>query len=361
MNKFETGPIRPPSEAGSYLIRLTRGCPWNKCKFCRSYRRHKFEIRDASEVIADINAMARIRDDIKAGNTTQNEYGWMVENALNHGGTTAFLQDGDSLAMKPDAVRNILAHLKKRFPEITRITSYARSRTMATRSVEDLASYKDLGLTRIHIGMESGHDPLLEIIKKGSSADIHIRGGRQVVEAGIELSEYIMPGLGGRELTLGHANDSARVLNQINPHFIRLRTICLGPKLPLWEEFSSGRLTRLVDFEIVEEIRNFFVALDVDGAKIASDHILNLLGELDGSLPNDKEKLIGIIDKFLALPKDERELFQVARRSGMLEKVSDLSHPWIQQNAKRLLSDIYRHYGKDGVDDAVQEMMERFV
>jgi hypothetical protein len=170
-----------------------------------------------------------------------------------------------------------------------------------------------------------------------------------------------MPGLGGRELTEGHAIDSARVLNQINPHFIRLRTICLGPKLPLWEEFSSGKLTRLVDLEIVEEIRNFIVALNVDNSKIASDHILNLLGELEGKLPQDKEKLLGIIDEFLALPRKKQELFQVARRAGMLLKVADLTHPGVQLNAGKLLDDIYKHYGKDGVDDAVQEMMERFV
>ncbi len=361
MDSFETGPIRPPSEAGSYLIRLTRGCPWNKCKFCRSYRRHKFEIRDVSEVITDIDAMARIRDKINAGTHVGDEYGWMVENALRHGGTTAFLQDGDSLAMKPDAVRTILGHLNRRFPEIKRITTYARSRTMASRTVEDLVSYRELGLTRIHIGMESGHDPLLDIIKKGTTAEKHILGGRQVVNAGIELSEYFMPGLGGRELSSGHATDSARVINAISPDFIRLRTICLGPTLPLWEEFTSGKLTRLADIEIVKEIRDFIVALDVDGARIASDHILNLLGELDGRLPDDKDKLLDIIDTFLALPKEEQELFQVARRAGMLEKLSDITHPRVQFNARKLLDEIYLHYGRNGVEDALRQMMERFV
>ena len=360
MNHFETGPIRPPSEAGSYLIRLTRGCPWNKCKFCRSYQRVAFEIRSSKEVVADIDAMARIRDDINEGRPVLDQYGWMIENALRNGGTTAFLQDGDSLAMQPDAVRHILAHLKKRFPEIKRITSYARSRTMASRSVDDLISYRELGLNRIHIGMESGHDPLLETIRKGATADIHIRAGRRVVAAGIELSEYIMPGLGGRELTEGHAIDSALVLNEINPDFIRLRTLCLGPKLPLWDEFSSGKLTRLTDLEVVKEIRTFVATLELDGSQIASDHILNLLGELEGRLPQDKEKLLGIIDKFLALTKQERELFQVARRAGMLEKLSDLDHHSIRANAGRLLDEIYRHYGRDGVEEATREMMERF-
>ncbi len=361
MNTFETGPIRPPSEAGSYLIRLTRGCPWNACKFCRSYRRHKFEIREATEVIADIDSMARIRNDIKAGKPASDEYGWMVDNALRHGGTTAFLQDGDSLAMKPDDVRTILTHLHACFPEIKRITTYARSRTVASRSVDDLISFRELGLTRIHIGMESGHDPLLGIIKKGTSSEKHILGGKQVARAGIELSEYIMPGLGGSEFSSEHAIDSARVLNEINPDFIRLRTVCLGPKLPLWEEFTSGKLTRLTDLEIIKEIRDFIVALNVDGTRIASDHILNLLGELEGRLPEDKDKLLDIIDTFLALPKEERELFQVARRAGMLEKLSDLAHPRVQFNARKLLDEIYLHYGRHGVEDALRQMMERFV
>lgn len=361
MNTFETGPIRPPSEAGSYLIRLTRGCPWNKCTFCRSYRKCSFEIRDVAAVVADIDAMARIRDALQSGQPVPDQYGWMIENALSCGGTTAFLQDGDSLAMKPDAVRQILGHLKKRFPEINRITSYARSRTMASRSVDDLISYRELGLTRIHIGMESGHDPLLAIIKKGVTAAGHIRGGQRVVEAGIELSEYIMPGLGGRELSAGHALDSARILNEIRPAFIRLRTICLGPSLPLWQEFSSGKLTLLTDVETVEEIRALIVALDIDGARLASDHILNLLGELEGRLPAERDKLLGIIDAFLALPQAEQELFQVARRAGMLERLSDLDHPGIRQKAGKILAEIYRHYGRDGIDQGLQAMKERFI
>jgi hypothetical protein len=251
--------------------------------------------------------------------------------------------------------------LKKRFPEITRITSYARSRTMASRTVADLISYRELGLKRIHIGMESGHDPLLEIVTKGATVEIHIRAGRRVVEAGIELSEYIMPGLGGRELTTGHALDSARVLNAIGPDFIRLRTVCLGPRLPLWEEFSSGRLTRLSDVETVREIRAFIEALDVQRTQIASDHILNLLGELKGRLPTDKERLLEIIDRFLALPQEERELFQVARRAAIVEKLADLDHPGVKARARQLLDEIYRHYGRDGVEEATREMMERYI
>jgi len=372
---FETGPIRPPSEAGSYLLRLTRSCPWNRCAFCRTYKRHKFSLRPVEEIEADIDAMARIRDRLLAAGAdsgprravglglvrTDSEYG--VANALAHGGRTAFLQDADSLVMKPDRVRRVLAHFHARFPEVERITTYARSRTVARLSVEDLRSYGELGLTRIHIGLETGHGPLLQLIAKGATAELHIRGGRQVVEAGLELSEYVMPGLGGREMSEGHALDTARVLSAIDPHFIRFRTLCLGPKLPLWEHFHGpdARLTRQTDAEVVAEIRQFLGALEGVRSRVASDHILNLLGDLEGQLPQDRELLLGRCDGFLSLDPAEQRLFQAGRRAGILEGVDDLRDPGLRARAEAVLSELVRVHGPGGVEDGIRALMERFV
>ena len=373
--EFEIGPIRPPSEAGSYLLRLTRNCPWNRCRFCRTYKRHRFSLRPVEEIEAQIDEMARIRDRlVEAGvadapraavarGLVSTEAEWMVANALAHGGRTAFLQDADSLVMKPDQVRRVLAHFKRRFPEVERITTYARSRTVARLSVEDLRSFGEYGLTRIHIGMETGHDPLLELIKKGATAEIHIRAGRKVIEAGLELSEYIIPGLGGREMSEGHALDSARVLNAIDPHFIRLRTLTLGPKIPLWEEFHGpqARLTRQTDAEIVAEIRRFIEALDGIRSRLVSDHIMNLLGDLEGQLPGEKEKLLAICDRFLGLDEGEQRLYQVARRAGLVNGLDDLNVPGIRARAEALLAEVVRSYGPGGIEQACRDMMLRFV
>jgi biotin synthase-like enzyme len=364
---FETGPIRPPSEAGSYLIRLTRGCPWNRCKFCRTYRRHKYEIRGTEEVIADIDAMARIRDKLleEAGPDgtirPRDRYEWGVANALNTGGRTAFLQDGDSLSMKPPEVRKVLTHLKERFPEVERITTYARSRTLANRKLDDLVSYRELGLTRIHIGMETAHNPLLEEIKKGVTYDVHVSAGKKVIEAGFELSEYVMPGLGGREHSLGHALDTARALSEINPHFIRLRTLCLGPKLELWEAFDTGRLTVMDDVETVEEIKTFISALDVTRTRLVSDHILNLLGDLEGDVATEKAMLLGKCDEFLALPAAEQRLYMAGRRAGLLESVADLDHPSLRARAQEVVRELLASYGEDDFARGVRGLMERFV
>jgi len=375
MPEFEIGPIRPPSEAGSYLLRLTRNCPWNRCRFCRTYKRHKFSLRPVEEIEAQIDEMARIRDRlVQAGvehspraavaqGLVSTEAEWMVANALAHGGRTAFLQDADSLVMKPDQVRRVLAHFRERFPEVERITTYARSRTVARLSVEDLRSYGQYGLTRIHIGMETGHDPLLELIKKGATAEIHIKAGRKVLEAGLELSEYIIPGLGGREMSEGHALDSARVLNAINPHFIRLRTLTLGPKIPLWEDFHGpeARLTRQTDAEIVAEIRRFIEALEGITSRVVSDHIMNLLGDLEGQLPGDRERLLAMCDRFLGLDEGERRLYQVARRAGLVNGLDDLEDPGIRARAEAILADLVRSYGPGRVEEACRDMMLRFV
>jgi radical SAM superfamily enzyme YgiQ (UPF0313 family) len=369
---FELGPIRPPSEAGSYLLRLTRNCPWNRCRFCRTYKRHKFSLRSVEEIRADIDAMARVRDRLRDGLTegprgavraglVETNEEWQVANALASGGRTAFLQDADSLVMRPAHVREVLAHFRTRFPEVERITSYARSRTLARLSPDDLASYRELGLTRIHVGFETGSDALLALIQKGATAELHIRGGRRVVEAGLELSEYLMPGLGGRELSDEHARESARVLSAINPHFIRLRTLCVGPKLPLWEEFASGRLTRQTDAEILGEIRSFLDGLEGIRSRLVSDHILNLLGDLEGTFPADKPGLLARCDAFLQLGPGEQRLYQVGRRAGLLEGLRDLDDPSRRARAEEVLAELLGACGPDALEEGVRRMMERFV
>lgn len=369
---FELGPIRPPSEAGSYLLRLTRGCPWNRCGFCRSYKRRRFSLRPVEEIEADIDAMARVRDRllgvrgngprdaVRAGLVRTNEE-WQVANALATGGRTAFLQDADSLVMRPEHVQRVLGHFRARFPEVERITTYARSRTVARLGADVLRSYRELGLTRIHIGLETGSDALLGLIRKGATADIHIRAGRRVVESGLELSEYVMPGLGGRELSEEHARETARVLSAVDPHFIRLRTLCLGPKLPLWESFSSGRLTRQTDEEIVGEVRLFLAELGTVRSRIVSDHILNLLGDLEGTLPDDRASLLARCDAFLDLPPEEKRLFQAGRRAGLLEGLADLDDPLRRARAAGVLAELEATWGPGGVEEGIRALMERFV
>ncbi len=341
---FEIGPIRPPSESNSLLIRCTRNCPWNKCKFCNSYKGKEFEIRTVAEIKNDIAIAKMMRDKImeitiKAGHSAgiQKVVGMVLKDPPNEsfrvvalwlmgGGENVFLQDANNLVMKTEDLGQVIVCLKTAFPKVKRVTSYARSISMAKKKLVELIQLRQAGLSRLHAGLESGYDPILEMMKKGETAAQHITGGRRVVESGISLSEYIILGLGGKDLSALHAKHTAKVLNEIDPEFIRVRTLVINSKVPLFADVSLGNFNRAADEDIIREEKIFIENLRVH-SNYVSDHISNLLPELEGKLPEDRKKLLAIIEKFESLSLHDRANFMVGRRVGMYKTLQDMEDP----------------------------------
>ena len=374
-NCFEQGPIRPPSEATSLLIRVTRNCPWNKCAFCHTYRGTKFELRSVEEVKTDIQAMRNFADQIVEFSWKLGEGGRVNRNVLkqisNHkfhndffqtvavwlyfGGENVFLQDANSLVAKTPDLVAILDFLREKFPQIKRITTYCRSHTAARKTVSEFEQLKKAGLSRIHVGMESGSDDVLALINKGVKAIDHIKAGQNIRQAGIELSEYFMPGLGGVKFTIQHSLETARVMNAINPDFIRLRTLHVVPGTELEDLVKSGEFQPLGDEDILREIRMFIENLEVKGSHLVSDHILNLLEELEGTFPEDKPKILSLIKKYFDLSDEERLIFRLGRRSGTLRRLDDLDDKETFLRLKAVL-DNYAAEGGNLEEDMVKIM-----
>jgi hypothetical protein len=375
---FELGPIRPPSEAYSLLIRATRNCPWNRCQFCPVYKGQKFELRPAEDVVKDIESAKAIADEIKelawkmgCGDQLRNVagtiYGSHQYNAsicnvalwLWAGGTSAFLQDANTLIMRtPDLVK-IVSSLKQNFPELNRITSYARSKTASKKSLEELKELKDAGLSRLHIGMESGSNLVLSYVEKGVTAEEHIAGGKKVKQAGISLCEYVMPGLGGRKMSSDHVIGTATVLNEIDPDHIRLRTLHIRPDIPLWSKVEAGDFEVQTEDEVVEEIGKLIEKLDVT-SELRSDHILNLLPEVEGKFPEAKSACLATINRYLALSTQERLNFRLGRRAGYYEKLDDLydTHKYgrVDEAIRRITSE-----APDSIDEVILQIKASFI
>lgn len=365
---FEQGPIRPPSESYSLLIRVTRNCPWNRCQFCGVYKGSKFELRTAEEVIADVDKVKHIAEAIKLaagpGNDTdavrdlaaqiyyEGNYDMSIRNValwLWSGAKSIFLQDANSLIAKTPELVKILKYLKESFPEIDRITSYARSKTAAQKSQQEMNDIHAAGLSRLHIGMESGSDKVLAMIDKGVTGADHIAGGKKVKESGISLSEYIMPGIGGRTLSEEHALDSAAVLNKINPDFIRLRSTVLSKNYLIWAKVESGEFVRQTDDEIAAEIRKFIEHLEVT-SYLASDHIMNLLPDVEGKFPEAKSTCLAIIDNYLSLPDSERTNYKLGRRMGIYERLEDTRNVFKRSQVDSMIESLNRDGRKDPED-----------
>ncbi|MHC1729096.1 MAG: radical SAM protein [Syntrophobacteraceae bacterium] len=378
--KFEQGPIRPPSEAGSLLLRFTRNCPWNKCTFCPVYKGRQFSRRSLDEIKGDIDSAAQIVEELRELSSRFGHSGRFSREALEHvftgagfgdqyrqlavwlytGHGSVFIQDANSLVLPASMLAEAIRYLKARIPGIGRITSYARSSTLAKKSIAELTDIRQAGLDRIHIGMESGSDRVLEFIKKGVTAKVQIEAGRKVIEAGMELSEYIMPGLGGKELTDDHARESARVLNEINPDFIRLRSLRIPSRAPLSLDKNSGRFIPLTDDETVTEIRLFISLLDGISSRLISDHIMNLLEEVTGKLPEDKDAMLAVIDRYLELPPQEKLLFRLGRRGGALRSVDELDDPVMRQRLQLAMHDLKSETGGD-IEKLITELADRYI
>ena len=380
MFRFEQGPIRPPSEASSLLLRFTRNCPWNKCKFCGVYKKRKFSRRSLDEILKDIDTVRAIIDDLYSLSWSLGCGGEINQEVLNYVFTnpkyteqykhvalwvynkegSVFIQDANSLIMKTEDLVKALTYLKEKVPGIKRITSYARSSTLARKSLDELKEIKEAGLDRIHVGLESGSDIVLKMVNKGVTAKKHIEAGQKVVEAGMELSEYVMPGLGGKDYTKEHAIETAKVLNEINPHFIRLRTLQVIPKTPLFEDLKAGRFKPLTDDETVKEIRLFIENLEGIESTITSDHIINLLEEVQGKLPEDKEQMLRVIDSYLSLPDEERLLFRLGRRGGALRSVIEIKNPYIKAQLERAKRELESQEGKN-IEEIITEMATQYI
>jgi hypothetical protein len=313
---FEQGPIRPPSEAGSMLVRVSRNCPWNRCAFCPVYKGANFSLRTADEVLNDLEEM-------KA---------W-------YGGSpqTVFLQDADPLATKTEDLLRILAGIQERFPTVHRITAYARAHTLTRRSLEELVQLRRSGLDRLHVGLESGSQEVLDLVSKGAGREQQIKAGVRAKEAGFELSEYVMPGLGGKQLTQVHARETASALLTIHPDFVRLRTTVVVPGSPLAVLEEQGSFNELSEAGMVEEIRHLLVGIRDLRCRVESDHSLNLLIELRGNLPRESDRLIDLCDRFLAMTPDDQAAFIIARRTNRITRLSQLENSAVRHEMGTIL------------------------
>lgn len=375
---YEQGPIYPTNDAYSLVLRLVRNCPWNRCSFCPVYKKQKFSIRPVEDITKDIdlvrtyidrllkeNALPiafdqerihavytsfEIRDRVAFNNAVK----WYTA-----GMASIFLQDANPLVMKPKDLLFIFRHIKDCFPQTETIATYARSSTILKLPHGILEQLHELGLNRIHLGVESGSNLVLNRMRKGADKFSHIEAGKRIRQAGIELYAYVMPGLGGVDLSIEHALETAEVLNAIQPDVIKIRTLGISPSTELAHWQVRGMFEKPGDAMIATELRLMLEALGNMHSRIKSDHILNLFETLTGEMPHDKEKMIGIIDRFFELAPQDRILYQIGRRMGLLKGLEDMDKS-PQMDQVRLACE---NYGvtPGNVDQILDRLMMRFV
>ncbi len=275
--RYEGNIFRPPSEANSYILQCTVGCSHNRCTFCAMYKDKKYRIRSLEEIKTDIRMAKQYYGDLRK----------------------VFLADGDALAMPCADLLEIISTLYQTFPGLRHVGIYAGPDSIMAKEMSELTALKAAGLTIAYLGVETGDPLLLADIKKGVDYDGMTEAGRKIVRSGIQLSAIVLLGLAGRgDRSIEHAQNTARICNDIDPHYLAALTLMLVPGTILYRRAEKGEFELPDAFEILEEMKVLVEGLELTGCEFRSNHASNYL-PIKGRLPADKTKLLAVINSII--------------------------------------------------------------
>jgi radical SAM superfamily enzyme YgiQ (UPF0313 family) len=274
--KYEGMIFRPPSEAESLILQVTVGCSYNRCTFCGAYRGKSFRIKSFEEVKEDI-------DEVSSSSP------WIQR---------IFLADGDALIIPQKELLRILEYLKARLKRLERVGIYANAKDILRKDVEELRRLKDLGLGIIYLGVESGDPEVLKRIKKNATVDQLVRAGKKVKESGILLSVTVILGIGGVERSQVHAEETGKILSEMDPDYAGALSLMLVPGTPIEREIEAGRLELPAPFGLIQELEGMIENGQFTHCFFASNHASNYL-PLRIRMPEEREEALRRIREVL--------------------------------------------------------------
>jgi len=276
--RYEGQIYRPPSEADSYILQATVGCSWNACTYCDMYRAKSFRVRELDETLEDVR-LARA------------SFGERV--------SKVFVADGDALILDLDHWTAILQACRESFPRLRRVSAYATAMNLLEKTPEELRRLRELGLSLLYIGPESGDEATLKRIAKGAGFEEHVEAARRVHEAGMRLSAIFLLGAGGTVRSAEHAEASARLATEMDPRFVSLLTLTVIPGTPIAKLEAKGRFELPKIDGLLGELRTFVARAAPTDAIFRTNHASNHL-PLSGRLPRDRDRLVQVLDDALA-------------------------------------------------------------
>jgi hypothetical protein len=361
----------PIGEGAALMLRVNRNCPWNQCLFCSVYKQSRFSARSVEEIKGDIDTARRIGDLLEGKSREMGLNGWIQQGVIEkvireqpeifgdyptrvtqeqrlalrclsnvagwymYGARRVFLQDANALFLKAGDLVEVLRYLKGAFPTVDTVTCYARSKTCAQRTPEELKELHEAGLSWCFVGIESGCDRVLDSMKKGATQGDHISGGQKLMASGIKMAAFVMPGLAGgdREMSGRHILDTLGVLNEIRPTEIRVRSLAVLESAPLRGKWEAGEFLPPSEEQMVDELKGLIEGVNFD-CTFETLQMTNLF-TFKGQLPARRNTFLDAISDYQALSPLERARYLLNRyiHGGYLDFVQswDCPDPTLQK------------------------------
>jgi len=262
---------RPPAEAGSVIIQVSRGCPHNRCLFCGMYKIVRYRVAGLDDVKAQIAEASAYEPDAMR----------------------AFLADGDALALPNERLEQVMAMLKEAFPKMARVSVYANGSSILAKSEEELSRLKDLGLSILYVGLESGDEELLRLVRKGETAAGMVEAARKAHSCGLKISAMALLGLGGRQLSAQHVAGTIGAINAMQPDLLSFLKLACFRQLPMYQGFNEQ-----TEHGSMLELREIVAGLELGASVLRANHA-SVPFPIGGRLPKDKDKLLRELDRLL--------------------------------------------------------------
>ncbi len=273
--------FRPPSEAYSLILQPTIGCSWNRCAFCEMYSTKKFRVKKEEDIIQEIDLLTGMYPDTRK----------------------VFLADGNAMVLTTAKLIKIITRIKDRLPKLNRISAYALPKDILLKTEEELKQLREAGLKLIYVGIESGDEELLKLIKKGETVNTTIDGLLKAKASNISSSVMILTGLGGKNYFEQHAINSAEIINKIQPEFVSTLVLSFPFGVEKYKERFQGIYSPMTTFDLIKELELFIQHTELTGSIFRSDHASNYL-VLKGILSRDKQKFLDQISYVLNNPEN---------------------------------------------------------
>ncbi|QFU21057.1 radical SAM protein [Shewanella eurypsychrophilus] len=274
--------FRPPSEWKSLILQVTNGCSWNQCSFCDMYTapQKRFRAQKLDQIVEDILKVSQLGASV----------------------SRVFLADGDAMSLPFSRLEAICLLIKEHLPQVTRISSYCLPRNLNNKTPEQLLRLKELGLTLLYIGCESGDNEVLDRIEKGETYESSLNALLKIKAAGIKSSVMILNGLGGTELSHQHAVNSAKLMNAAQPEYLSTLVVTLPLGTQSMDARFDGAFQLPDQMGLFKEMQTLLQELNLDKTIFRSDHASNYL-VLKGILGRDKAQLLAQVDQAITQPQ----------------------------------------------------------
>jgi radical SAM superfamily enzyme YgiQ (UPF0313 family) len=282
--------FRPPGEAGSLIIRVAAGCPWNRCAFCGMYKGVQYKFPGLEKIAAEIARLAR------GGGKANQLMSWaLAREEAQPDARRIFLADGDVMRLEFRDLEQILLMLNARFKSLARVSVYANGASILAKTDDQLRRLRELKLHTLYMGLESGDDHTLKEVNKRETAGDMVRAGERAQAAGLRMSVMALIGLAGKARSLPHARATAQALNRMQPRLLSALRLIVTPNTPL----AVNGFKMLAEYDAVAEIREMIAGLELEQTVFRADHSSNIV-PLEGRFPKDKQRLLDRLDELLS-------------------------------------------------------------